>query len=541
MACSHPQQSVLNTQTIPAERIIINAKVWTGNQAQPWATTIVIDDSTILAVGDDTLIHQYDSTEVIDVQGKLVLPGFIDNHVHFMDGANSLVSVDTYGSKTINEFLTRIKLFVSTASKDEWITGGLWDHEVWGGELPHKQWLDDISIDTPMFLMRTDGHMAVANSKALALAGIDKHTPDPEGGRILKDENGELTGIVKDNALWLIRDIIPLPTEQKNAATFDIGIQEALKNGVTQIHAVSEDANSWRNIAIFEKALDEGRLLVRTYFFPHISMRHQLAKKIEREGKGNEWLRFGGVKALVDGSLGSTTAWFHAPYTDVPSTSGFPLVSMDEFAVSLKEAHELGLQLAIHGIGDKANDEILDLFESIHVKGARARIEHAQHLSTSAIERFAQLNVIPAMHPFHAIDDGRWAETRIGSERIKSTYAFKSLVDTGATLSFGSDWYVAPLNPLAGIYAAVTRRTLNGEHPDGWVPEQKITVEEAIKAYTINNAYAGFQEDVLGTIEQGKWADLVILNQDIFSIDPKDIIRTQVTHTIVGGRIMYQL
>ncbi len=493
-ACSPKEISESKVSPVFADKVIINAKAWTGNPNQAWAETIVIKDSRIIAVGDSALAKNYKAEETIDAQGKLVLPGFIDNHTHFMDGANSLVSVDTYGSKTIEDFLTRIKKFATTAPKDEWITGGLWDHEAWGGELPHKDWLDEISTEIPMYLMRTDGHMAIANSKVLELAGITRDTPNPEGGVILKDTNGEPTGIIKDKALNLVLAVLPPVTADKNAKTFDVGIQEALKNGVTQVHNMSENAKSWSNIAIFEKAKAEGRLKIRTYFFPHISMRNEIAAKIKAEGKGDEWLRYGGVKELVDGSLGSTTAWFYDPYSDTPETSGFALMQMDELKQNIKEAHELGLQLAIHGIGDRTNDEILKIFDELNVKGSRPRIEHAQHLSKAAIKRFAELEVIPSMHPFHAIDDGRWAEERIGPERIKTTYAFKSLLDAGATLSFGSDWYVAPLNPLAGIYAAVTRRTLDGKNPDGWVPQEKISVEDAVKAYTINNAYAGFQE-----------------------------------------------
>jgi len=252
-------------------------------------------------------------------------------------------------------------------------------------------------------------------------------------------------------------------------------------------------------------------------------------------------LRFGGVKELVDGSLGSTTAWFYKPYTDQPETNGFPLMKMAELKASLKEAHDYGLQLAIHGIGDQANDELLKLFEEIDVKGHRARIEHAQHLSVNAIKRFEALGVVPSMHPYHAIDDGRWAEKRIGKDRLRGTYAFKSLFDANAKVSFGSDWSVAPLNPISGIYAAVTRRTLDGKNPKGWVPEQKISVEQAVKAYTINNAWAGLQEKDLGTIEVGKLADLVILSDNIFTIAEEEIIDVEVVLTMIGGQVFYRL
>lgn len=522
-----------------ADTLVINAKAWTGNPNQPWVDTIAIQNSRIVAAGNKSLETQYSANNIIDAGGKLVLPGFIDNHVHFMAGAATLINIDTQSAKTKLAFIDTIKNYALTMPEGEWITGGIWDHEAWGGELPTVDWIDEYTPNNPVFLIRTDGHMGIANSLLLEIAGVDKNTPDPVGGLIVRDANGDPTGILKDNAMTLVTQKMPKTSEQQQTRLFDAAIAEALENGVTQIHNVNESKSQWANIAIFEKAKAEGRLKIRTYYLPHISNRHRLAERIKNQGKGDEWLRFGGVKELVDGSLGSTTAWFYEPYSDAPETSGFPLMPMDQLKSTIAEAHALGLQLAIHGIGDRTNDEILRIFDEIGVQGSRPRIEHAQHLSPAAFNRFAELGVIPSMQPYHAIDDGRWAEKRIGPERIKTTYAFKSLLDAGAMLSFGSDWYVAPLNPLAGIYAAVTRRTLDSKNPDGWVPEQKISVEEAVKAYTVNNAFAGFQEDELGSIEVGKLADLVILSEDIFEIDAENIINTKVTLTMVGGDVMY--
>lgn len=517
------------------QKIIVNAKAWTGNPAQPWVETIVIRDNRIAAVGGSDLAGHYPEAETIDAGGKLVLPGFIDNHTHFMDGAASLLSIDTQSAKSKQAFIATIREFADDLPGGEWITGGLWDHEAWGGTLPRRDWIDAYTGNNPLFLLRTDGHMAIANSAVLQLAGIDDDTPDPDGGLIVRDENGRATGVLKDNAMNLVWQVMPPLSDAQVVKMFDAGIAEALSNGVTQIHNMS----NWENIAVFERARAEGRLKIRTYYFPHISNRHKLAQKIKRQGKGDDWLRFGGVKELVDGSLGSTTAWFYQPYTDQPETSGFPLMQMSELEKSLRESHQLGLQLAIHGIGDRANDEILNLFAALNVKGHRARIEHAQHLSAAAIERFAELDVVPSMHPYHAIDDGRWAEKRIGKARLAGTYAFNSLFAADAKVSFGSDWSVAPLNPLSGIYAAVTRRTLDGRNPAGWVPEQKISVQQAVTAYTVNNAWAGKQEDKLGTIEVGKLADLVILSDNIFEIAPQQIYNTRVDLTMVGGQLMY--
>ena len=540
-ACSTEEPKLAATAPSPsqADTLVINAKAWTGNPKQPWVETIVIKNSKIVAAGNKALEKEFNASKTIDAGGKLVLPGFIDNHVHFMDGAATLLNIDTQSAKTKDAFINAISAYASSTPKGEWITGGIWDHEAWGGELPRKDWIDEHTQDNPVFLIRTDGHMGIANSLVLEIAGINKDTPDPEGGLIVRDGNGEPTGVLKDNALMLVTENMPQASEQLKARLFDAAIAEALKNGVTQIHNVNERESQWKNIAIFEKARAEGRLKIRTYYIPHISNRHRLAERIKNQGKGDEWLRFGGVKQLVDGSLGSTTAWFYEPYSDAPETSGFPLMPMDELQSTIAEAHALGLQLVIHGIGDRTNDEILRIFDELNVTGSRPRIEHAQHLSPAAIKRFAELGVIPAMHPYHAIDDGRWAEKRIGPERIKTTYAFKSLIDAGATMSFGSDWYVAPLSPLAGIYAAVTRRTLDGENPNGWVPQEKISVEDAIKAYTVNNAFAGFQENELGSIEVDKLADLVVLSENIFNIAPEEIINTKVTLTMVGGDVMY--
>ncbi len=519
-----------------SECIIVNANAWTGNPAQPWASTIVIEDTRIAAVGDAGLAARYPSHEIIDAAGKLVLPGFIDNHTHFMDGSASLVSIETQSATSKKQFVKTVKAFAAGLPAGEWITGGLWDHEAWGGELPHRRWIDVHTAENPLYLLRTDGHMAIANSRVLALAGITKDTPNPEGGLIVRDKHGEATGVLKDNAMNLVLAVMPPLSAAQTERMFDAGIAEALRNGVTQVHNMS----NWDNIAIFERAKAEGRLKIRTYYFPHISNRHKLAERIARQGKGDDWLRFGGVKELVDGSLGSTTAWFYEPYTDQPDTSGFALMSMPALKKSLQEAHAYGLQLAIHGIGDQTNDQILKLFAELDVSGHRARIEHAQHLSADAIARFAELGVVPSMHPYHAIDDGRWAEKRIGAQRLAGTYAFKSLFDADARVSFGSDWSVAPLKPLSGIYAAVTRRTLDGKNPGGWVPKQKISVQQAVTAYTVNNAWAGLQEEDLGTLEAGKLADMVMLSDNIFTIAPERIINTQVLLTMVGGEVMYR-
>lgn len=532
-ACSSPE-----AEKSSVSKIITNATVWTGVEGQPWAETIIIDENKIIAVGGIELADEYNAAETIDAGGKLILPGFIDNHTHFMDGSASLLSVQTIKATSPEQFAQIITDFAATMPKDEWMMGGIWDHQAWGGTLPHKNWVDENTANNPVMLYRTDGHTIFANSKALEIAGITKDTPDPDGGVIVRDDDGEPTGILIDNAMYLVSKLYPPLTDEKIDVTFDAGIAHALENGVTQVHSI--DMAVWDNLPIFKRAKEEDRLKIRAYFVSHISKRHELAEMIASEGKGDNWLRYGGIKVMVDGALGSGTAWFHEPFSDEPDNSGFPIYNMDELAVMLKESHDYGHQLVIHGIGDKANDEILRIVEEIGAKNSRVRIEHAQHLSPSSFDKFAKLGVTAAAHPYHVYDDGRFAEGRIGKDRLTGIYAFKSLFDAGVNVSFGSDWFVGPLKPLLGIYVAATRHTADGKNPDGWIPEQKVTVEQAVKAYTINNAWIGNQEDLLGTIETGKLADLVMISDNIFEIEPEMIKDTRVLMTIIDGKVAYQ-
>ena len=524
---------------IAQDKVIVNGKVWTGNDEQPWAEAIAIQDNRIVAVGSSNDISsKYMSAEKIDVGGKLVLPGFIDNHVHFMDGSSSLVNVQTFSAKTPDDFSNIIADYAKTMEKGAWMLGGIWDHMNWGGELPRKEWIDEATKDNPLFLGRTDGHTAFANSAALKFAGISKDTPDPAGGVIVRDDNGEPTGVLIDNAMYMVSKIYPTPTDEAIDAAFDAGIDEALRNGVTEVHSI--DMTIWDNLSIFKKAKAENRLKIRTYYVSHISKRHELAEMIASEGKGDDFLRFGAVKIMSDGALGSGTAWFYDDFSDEPGNSGFPLLPMADVKVQAQEAHDYGFQLAIHAIGDKANDEILSIIDQIGAKDNRARIEHAQHVKTSTLGRFKELGVIAAVHPYHVYDDGRFAEKRIGKDRVKEIYTFNSFLESGAKVTFGSDWSVAPLKPLLGIYAATTRHTGDGNNPDGWNPDEKITVEQAVRAYTIDGAYGGHNENNTGSIEVGKLADIVVLSDNIFEIDPSEIINTRVEMTIIDGEVLYK-
>jgi predicted amidohydrolase YtcJ len=386
--------------------------------------------------------------------------------------------------------------------------------------------------------------MGLANSVALRLAGITKETKDPAGGTIVRDPaTGEPTGVLKDDAMALVNRVIPEPDAAEVDDALAAALNEAARNGVTSI----QDITPWRDWEAYKRFHGAGRLTVRVYARTPMSQWKRQAEIVAREGKGDEWLRLGGVKAFMDGSLGSTTALFFEPFNDAPGTSGLMVednIPEGKLKQNIKEADRAGLQCSIHAIGDKANNLLLNYFEQVQQENGprdrRFRIEHAQHLLAADIPRFGKLGVIASVQPYHAIDDGRWAEKRIGPRRIKTTYPFRSLLNSGATLVFGSDWFVAPVSPILGIHAAVTRQTNDGKNPGGWIPEEKIGVEEAVRAYTSACAYAEFSEGEKGTLEPGKLADIVVLSQDIFRIKPEEIRKTAVIQTIAGGKVVHQ-
>ena len=526
--------------------IIVNATVRTMDRSKPTAEAIAIHGNRIVAVGTDKEIKKLagPTTKTIDAQKRLILPGFNDSHVHFLSGGFQLSSVDLRDASTPDEFAARIQRFASNLPAGRWITGGDWDHERWPeAKLPTKELIDRFTPNTPVFVSRLDGHMALANSLALKLAGVTSQTADPPGGVIVRDTKGEPTGILKDAAQSFVWKVVPASSFEEKLTAARAATNYAAQLGVTSV----QDVLAGSDVGVYQTLLDRGELKTRVYALTALSNWERLARAGIRAHFGSDMLRLGGLKAFADGSLGSTTALFYDPYNDAPSTSGIPSDEMFPEGAMLKrvrDADRAGLQIAIHAIGDRANDLILAIFEQVEkengARDRRFRIEHAQHIRPQDIQRFARDKVIASMQPYHAIDDGRWAEKRIGKERAKTTYAFRSLLDAGATLAFGTDWTVAPLNPLLSIYGAVTRRTIDGKNPGGWVPEQKISVDEAVHAYTIGSAYAEFQEQQKGTIAPGKLADLVILSQDIFKIDPVAIENVKVMLTIVDGRVVYE-
>jgi predicted amidohydrolase YtcJ len=464
--------------------------------------------------------------------------------VHWLSGGFALTNVDLRDAASPEEFARRIGDFAKTLPRGRWILGGDWDHEKFpGAPLPTRDWIDPVTPDHPVFVSRTDGHMALANSLALKLARIGKDTPDVPGGVIVRDAKGEPTGILKDAAMGLVEAVIPPRSWDEKLAAARAATEHAARLGVTSVQDMSADGD----VGLYQFLLERGELKTRIYAVRSILSWETLAQAGVRAAFGNPWLRIGGLKGFADGSLGSSTALFFEPYADAPNTRGLLFDQMLPEGAMLRRveaADRAGLQVMIHAIGDEANYRILELFREVAEKNGprdrRFRIEHAQHLRPGEIPRFARQRVIASMQPYHAADDGRWCDKRIGPARSRYTYAFRSLLDAGATLAFGSDWTVAPLNPFEGLKAAVTRQTLDGKHPNGWVPEEKITLEEALRAYTVGSAVAEFQEHLKGTLTPGKLADFVLLDRDIFRTDPAELDRANVWLTVVDGKIVWE-
>jgi len=525
---------------------LVTGKIWTGNAAQPWADAMAIYVDKIIAVGTEKELKPFTNKKTLLIKaakGQLIVPGFIDNHTHFIDGGYMMASVQLRDAKTPAEFIQRIEEYAKTVTPGTWIMGGNWDHKNWNGELPDKSWIDSVTKNNPVWINRVDGHMGLANSVALQIAGITAATPDVSGGSIER-KNGQPTGLLIDNAEELVQRAVPDPSAEIKDRAMDAAMKYVASNGVTSVVSLTGiGVNNY--LDVFQRAHDQHRQITRVYGAMMLTNWKQLADKIKETGRGDDWLTIGIVKGFMDGSLGSHTAAFKHPFTDAPSDSGLLVMQRDTLYQLVKAADSAGLQVTVHAIGDRSIHMLLDIYEKVENlngnRDRRFRMEHAQHLDTADIKRFAQLKVIASMQPYHAIDDGRWAEKVIGHERAKHSYALRELLDAKTTLAFGSDWFVAPAAPLLGIYAATTRRTLDGKNPDGWIPEQKITVQEALKAYTIDGAYAIFQEKNRGSLEKGKLADFILLDKDITEIAPAIINSVKVLKTFVGGKMVYAL
>ncbi len=529
----------------PADLVLVSAKIWTGDSKNPEAEALAVRGGRIVAVGMNREIEALKGpkTVVIDGKWRRVVPGFIDCHTHMSGGGFDLLAVDLRKAVDPADFTRILAAYAKTRPAGEWLTDGAWDETRWTPPvLPTKALLDPATGDHPACLSRQDGHMMVCNSLALKIAGVTAATADPPGGVIVRDAKGEPTGALKDGAMELVWAKRPPRSPAEMAAALRAAMKHVAQYGVTSVQdlpGTAADVLAWASLR------DAGEMTVRVNFRPSLSD-WQKAKELQSSMKNDDWFRIGGVKGFMDGSLGSGTAVMFEGFSDEPGNRGVyasEAIPLSAIEGRIAGADKAGLQVEVHAIGDRANSELLDIYQRVEKQNGprdrRFRIEHAQHLRASDIPRFAELGVIASMQPYHAVDDGRWADKRLGPERARTTYAFRTLLDDKATLAFGSDWDVAPISPVLGIAAAVTRRTIDGKNPGGWVPEQKISVEEALRAYTVSAAYAGFEEKEKGSLEPGKLGDFVILSSDLLRAKPEDIDKITVDTTVVGGRLVY--
>lgn len=537
--------AVVSACSQKADLVITGGSVWTGlstGRGQPGA--VAIGNGKILAVGDSAEISRYvgSKTEVLHANGGLVMPGFADGHTHFIDGGFQLASVNLRDAATPQEFVRRLKEYAARLKPGEWITGGDWDHTLWrGAPLPRHEWIDSVTPNNPVFVNRLDGHEALANVAAMRAAGVNKDTPPQVGGEIVRDASGAPIGIFKDRAMDLIWHAAPDPSPEQRDSALARALAHAASLGVT---ATGHMSASWADLASYRRLERANRQTVRVFLYLPLDDWHTVAESVARGNAADDWVRIGGVKGYMDGSAGSRTAYFFDPFSDSANYRGLMQHPEADMRKWIGAADSAGLQIAVHAIGDRANAILLAIYDSVaRAHGARdrrLRVEHAQHLRAEDIPRFGQLRIVPSMQPYHAIDDGRWVEQRIGPVRIRTTYAFRTLLDSDAPLAFGSDWTVAPLDPMLGVYAAVTRRTLDDRNPNGWVPEQKISVGEALRAYTYGNAWATFSEQKWGTLAAGRFADVIVLDKDPFAIPAESLGTVKPRYTIAGGRVVYR-
>jgi len=537
----------------PADIIVVHGRVYTEDPKQPWAQAVAIYRGKIVAVGDDAVIERMRGmgTKVINAGGKLVLPGFVDCHIHFIDGSFSLGRVNLEGAKDPSEIQKWLREYAAEHPGDDWILGRGWNYAMFGPEaLPHKKYLDELFPNRPVFLEGYDGHTYWANSKALAMAGIVRETADPPNGAIVRDpKTGEATGALKEAAQELVAKIVPKPTRADQLLALRAGMKWANAHGVTRVHSAGGD---FEVLDLFDEMRHRGDLTVRmyvAYFLNPPELRPQDIRAIEHARKKyhDDWIDAGAVKFMVDGVIESHTAAMLEPYSDDPSLQGKLFWEPDKYKSAVAELDKRGLQLFTHAIGDYGVRTALDAYEEAearnHKRDRRPRIEHIETITTSDIPRFGKLGVIASMQPLHSYPDADtldvWARNA-GPDRASRAWAWKSIADAGGRLAFGSDWPVVTLNPWEGVQTAVTRQTSEGEPEAGFVPEQRLTVAQVIEGYTLGAAFAGRREKLEGSLEVGKLADLIILWQNIFDVEPRKIGATKVVTTIVGGRIVYQ-
>ncbi len=535
-----------------ADTIILNARIYTVNPQQPSAEALAISGEKILAVGTKNEIEKYRgaSTRIIDAQGHLVLPGFVDCHIHFMDGSMGLTRVDLNDAKTVAEIQKRVKEYAESHLQEPWITGMGWTYPTFGpSALPDKKILDDVVPTRPVYLVAFDGHSSWANSKALQMAGITRETPDPPNGKIVRDEKGEATGALKESAGDLVARVMPKPTREERLAALRLGIHEANKFGLSRVHSAGQDFE-W--LDLYDELRRNGQLTLRfyiAYFLDPPELTPDAIEKIEqaRRTYHDDWISGGVVKTMLDGVVEAHTAAMLAPYSDDPSQTGKLFWDPTKYTQAIAELDRRGLQIFTHAIGDKAVRLALDAYqnatETNHTNDARPRIEHIETISAQDVPRFGKQGVIASFQPLHAYPDDDtlniWARN-VGPERAQRAWVWHSIETTGGRLAFGSDWPVVTLNPWPGVQNALTRQTTDGNPPGGFVPSERISLEDTITAYTLGAAFAGRREKTEGSLEPGKLADLIVLSQDLFKVKPSEIAKTEVLLTIVGGKVVYR-
>ena len=543
----------------PADLVLTNGKIYTGLAAQSWASAVAIRGEFIVAIAganSDAEVKSWvgPKTRVVDLHGQFAMPGFNDAHAHLAAGAYVKLEVDLRGTKSVEELQQRIRSRLKEFGPGEWIIAPGWDHTLWPvKKFPNRQDLDAISTEHPMFSQRVDGHVAVVNSRALKIAGITRETPDPPGGHIVRDSaTGEPTGMLEeDAAMNLVYDRVPPFSEAQRLRAFALVMDEASENGVTSMQdnsvmsANDGDNYGWQNFLVLQKLKGDGKQSVRiTEWLPFLLPMARLEEMRRAGGTTDPWLKTGALKALIDGSLGSRTAALLAPYSDDPSTSGILRLDPAALMQMAVERDRAGFQIAFHAIGDRANKIALDAFAAAAKangpRDRRDRVEHSQVVAPADFERFASLGVVASMQPSHVLTDERWAADRLGPERVKGAYAWHTMEEDGVHLAFGTDYPVEPINPLRGIYACVTRELPEGGPPGGWQPQEKLSMDDCLRAYTAGSAYAEFEEKRKGTIAAGMLADIVVFPVDITSIPPRELLSTRVAMTVAGGRVVFE-
>jgi len=541
-------------ETMPPVRhhatlILLQGNIYTGDPAKPGAEAVAVSGEAIFAVGSNAEIEalKESGTQVIDLAGRFVMPGFNDAHVHLASGGQTQLEVNLEGARTIEEVQQRIRARLAEVKPGEWIVGRGWDHTLWPDKkFPNRRQLDAVSKDHPMIFTHISGHVAVANSKALELAGITRQTPNPSGGEIEHDASGEPTGMLKEGAaMALVHSRVPPLTRAQHRRGIELALAEAARFGVTSIQDDSVRGDgAWENFLVYKELLREGKLTLRiTEWLPFAETLLRLEELRKEGGTTDSWLRTGALKMVTDGALGSRTAAMLAPYSDDPSTSGILTIDPEKLKQMAIERDRAGFQLNFHAIGDRANRISLDAFAAVRAangpRDRRDRIEHAQVVAPEDFARFAELGVIASMQPSHETTDMRWAEQRLGPERAKGAYAWATMLKHGVHLAFGTDYPVETINPMRGLHACVTRELPEGGPAGGWEPQEKISLDECIRDYTVGSAYGEFQETRKGHIAPGMFADMIVLSADFIKLASREILRTEVLQTYVGGRLVY--